>query len=84
MLVATPFKEVDDALIDEANNSIYGLAAGVWSGNTAKAQQIAANARVAITFLWTALERQVNITGRAVQTSREESAEYFASRPRAA
>jgi pyridoxamine 5'-phosphate oxidase len=48
----------------------------------AKARQIAGNAQVALTFLWAALERQVNITGRAQKTSREESAEYFASRPR--
>ena len=38
---------------------------------------------MALTFLWTAIERQVNVTGRAVKTSREESAAYFASRPRA-
>jgi pyridoxamine 5'-phosphate oxidase len=49
----------------------------------AKAAQIAANAQVALTFFWAAIERQVNITGRAEKTSREESAEYFASRPRA-
>jgi pyridoxamine 5'-phosphate oxidase len=49
----------------------------------AKAMQIAANPRVALTFLWTAIERQVNVTGRAEKTSREESAAYFASRPRA-
>ncbi|MFC3691578.1 aldehyde dehydrogenase family protein [Chenggangzhangella methanolivorans] len=41
VLVAAPFDDVDDALIAEANNSIYGLAAGVWSTNTAKAQSIA-------------------------------------------
>ncbi|MEJ0093253.1 MAG: aldehyde dehydrogenase family protein [Methylocella sp.] len=41
VLVATPFDEVDDALIAEANNTVYGLAAGVWSGNTGRAQQIA-------------------------------------------
>lgn len=49
----------------------------------AKAKQIAGNARVALTFLWVEIERQVNITGRAQKTTREESAEYFASRPRA-
>jgi pyridoxamine 5'-phosphate oxidase len=48
----------------------------------AKAHQIAQESRVAMTFLWTALERQVNVTGRAVQTSRDESAQYWASRPR--
>jgi phenylacetaldehyde dehydrogenase len=41
VLVATPFKEVDDGLIAAANDTIYGLAAGVWSGDMAKAQRIA-------------------------------------------
>jgi pyridoxamine 5'-phosphate oxidase len=48
----------------------------------AKAQQIDGNSRVALTFLWVPLERQVNITGRAQKVSREESAAYFATRPR--
>lgn len=48
----------------------------------AKARQIGHEARVAMTFLWTALERQVNVTGTATKTTREESAEYWASRPR--
>jgi phenylacetaldehyde dehydrogenase len=41
VLVATPFKEVDDKLINAANDTIYGLAAGVWSADLAKAHQIA-------------------------------------------
>jgi phenylacetaldehyde dehydrogenase len=41
VLVATPFKEADDKLIDAANDTVYGLAAGVWSRDLAKAQQIA-------------------------------------------
>jgi phenylacetaldehyde dehydrogenase len=41
VLVAMPFDEVDDALIAEANNSVYGLAAGVWSRDLGKATQIA-------------------------------------------
>lgn len=49
----------------------------------AKAAQIAQEARVAMTFFWVALERQVNITGRASRVTREESAAYFAARPRA-
>ncbi|RUP08003.1 aldehyde dehydrogenase family protein [Hyphomicrobium sp.] len=41
VLVASPFDEVNCALVAEANNSIYGLAAGIWSNNTAKAQALA-------------------------------------------
>ena len=39
VLVANPFKD-EDAMLKEANNSIYGLAAGVWTSNIAKAHQI--------------------------------------------
>ncbi len=41
VLVATPFDEADDSLIAEANNTIFGLAAGVWGGNGAETQRIA-------------------------------------------
>ncbi len=41
VLVATPFDDADDALIAEANNSVYGLAAGVWSRDLGRATQIA-------------------------------------------
>jgi phenylacetaldehyde dehydrogenase len=41
VLVAMPFKEVDDRLIAAANDTIYGLAAGVWSRDIAKANQLA-------------------------------------------
>ena len=48
---------------------------------SAKGEQIAANARAALTFLWLPLERQVNIAGTITQTSREESEGYFHARP---
>jgi phenylacetaldehyde dehydrogenase len=41
VLVATPFREADDSLIAAANDTIYGLAAGVWTRDLAKANQIA-------------------------------------------
>jgi phenylacetaldehyde dehydrogenase len=41
VVVAMPFKEADDALIAEANNTIYGLAGAVWTRDIAKAHQIA-------------------------------------------
>ena len=49
---------------------------------SAKARQLDANPRAARVFWWAELERQVRVGGRVVRASREESAEYFASRPR--
>jgi pyridoxamine 5'-phosphate oxidase len=46
-----------------------------------KAQELAAQPRAALTFLWKELERQVNITGTIEKVSRAESAAYFATRP---
>jgi pyridoxamine 5'-phosphate oxidase len=47
----------------------------------AKGRHFAANPRVALTFWWNGLERQVNVTGAVTKSSREESAAYFHSRP---
>jgi len=49
---------------------------------SAKGRQMGGNARVALTFWWGALERQVNVTGTVEKTSVEESAAYFQTRPR--
>ncbi len=46
-----------------------------------KAREIEANPNVALLFPWTALERQVEITGKAEKISTAESLKYFASRP---
>lgn len=48
-----------------------------------KGRAIAHDARVALTFFWPELERQVRILGKAQQLTDEESDTYFASRPRA-
>jgi pyridoxamine 5'-phosphate oxidase len=50
--------------------------------NSRKAQDIAANASVALLFPWLDLERQVKIRGRASRVSTAESLRYFSSRPR--
>lgn len=47
----------------------------------AKGRHIEGNARVALTFWWGGLERQVNVTGTVTKVSREESEIYFHSRP---
>lgn len=46
-----------------------------------KGQELTANPRAALCFFWQPLERQVRIAGRVERVTREESAEYFASRP---
>jgi pyridoxamine 5'-phosphate oxidase len=48
---------------------------------SAKADAIAANSQVSVTFPWYPLHRQVNIVGTAKKVSREESAAYFDTRP---
>ncbi len=47
-----------------------------------KARQIAINNKIAITFFWQPLERQVNMIGTAEKVAAEVSDEYFHSRPR--
>lgn len=46
-----------------------------------KGQDLAHQPRAAVSFLWRELERQVNIQGRVEKISREESEQYFHSRP---
>ena len=41
VVAVMPFKNVDDELLRRANDSVYGLAAGVWSTNVNKAHKIA-------------------------------------------
>lgn len=48
-----------------------------------KGREIAENPRVSLLFPWFALERQVIIEGTLAKVTREESAAYFHSRPRA-
>src|SRR6185295_1536823 len=50
--------------------------------NSAKAQQLDANPHAALVFYWAKLDRQVRVEGSLTRTSREESREYFATRPR--
>src|SRR5438105_15638784 len=46
-----------------------------------KGRQLEANPSAALVFYWLQLERQVRISGPVEQTSREDSAAYFHSRP---
>ena len=46
-----------------------------------KGKEIRENQWVSLTFFWKEVERQVRITGKAIKVSRNESDEYFYSRP---
>jgi pyridoxamine 5'-phosphate oxidase len=46
-----------------------------------KGAELEANPRAALVFYWGELDRQVRITGRATLASREESEQYFRTRP---
>lgn len=47
-----------------------------------KATQLNDHSDCHLLFLWLDLERQIRIKGKAVKTTREQSAEYFESRPK--
>lgn len=47
-----------------------------------KSREMMANPRVALTFYWSALQRQVRIEGVVEKATPEESEEYFQTRPR--
>lgn len=49
---------------------------------SAKGRQLAENPKAALVFYWPELERQVRVVGEVSKTSREESENYFRSRPR--
>ena len=46
-----------------------------------KGRELDANPRAALALFWVQLERQIRISGEVEKTSREESEEYFHSRP---
>ena len=48
-----------------------------------KGRELDGNARAVLLFPWVAMERQVTVEGLVARVSREESAAYFHSRPRA-
>jgi pyridoxamine 5'-phosphate oxidase len=49
-----------------------------------KGNELSKNNKAALTFYWPELERQVRLEGSISKISKEESDEYFASRPRSA
>jgi len=51
VVTAVPFKDVDDDLVRRANDTIYGLAAGVFSGDLARAHRIANRLRAGTVWI---------------------------------
>ena len=49
--------------------------------DSAKGRELEANPNAALTFFWVQLERQIRVSGVVEKTTREESEEYFRSRP---
>lgn len=41
VVTATPFKDLDDELLRRANDTVYGLASGVWTQDISKAHKVA-------------------------------------------
>jgi len=51
VVTVTPFKDVDEDLIRRANDTVYGLAAGVWSGDMRRAHRIANKLRAGTVWI---------------------------------
>jgi phenylacetaldehyde dehydrogenase len=51
VVTVMPFKEVDDELIRRANDTVYGLAAGIWTGNMNRAHRIANKLRAGTVWI---------------------------------
>ncbi|MCX6267750.1 MAG: pyridoxamine 5'-phosphate oxidase, partial [Bacteroidetes bacterium] len=46
-----------------------------------KGEQLSANPKAALTFLWYAMERQIRVEGHVIKISRKKSMAYFQGRP---
>jgi phenylacetaldehyde dehydrogenase len=51
VVTVTPFKDVDDDLIRRANDTVYGLAAGVWSSDMKRAHRSANKLRAGTVWI---------------------------------
>jgi phenylacetaldehyde dehydrogenase len=51
VVTAMPFKSLDEELVKQANNSIYGLAAGIWTRDISKAHSLAARLKTGTVWI---------------------------------
>jgi phenylacetaldehyde dehydrogenase len=51
VVTVTPFKEVDEDLIRRANDTVYGLAAGIWTSDMRRAHRIANKLRAGTVWI---------------------------------
>ncbi|MFZ0551552.1 MAG: aldehyde dehydrogenase family protein [Steroidobacteraceae bacterium] len=51
VVTVTPFKDADDDLIRRANDTVYGLAAGIWSSDMKRAHRIANRLRAGTVWI---------------------------------